>query len=215
VSGSAASAKDRAGAEEAPARGRGRPRSEEAHRAILEAVIDLLPEHGLKGLTIEAVAARAGVGKTTIYRRWPGKNELVVEAVGLLRPPGPPPDTGSLVGDLEALVAIQRKRLEATRLPRVIPRVLGEALEEPELHAQIVERAVKPIRDILATVVHRAMERGELREDLDVEVMVDILHAAPLYKLLMAGGAMDAIAGVPGRIAPMLLEGVSSSVKSS
>jgi AcrR family transcriptional regulator len=192
-------------------RGRGRPRSEEAHRAILAAVVELLSEHGLGGLTIEAVAARAGVGKTTIYRRWDTKNDLVLEAVELLRPPGPPPDTGSLIGDLDALVAIQRDRLEATRLPRIIPRVLGEAVEEPDLHAEIVDRAVKPIRDILVTVVQRAVDRGELREDLDVETVVDVLHAAPVYKLLLARGAMEAVSGVPERVVPMLLEGISSS----
>jgi AcrR family transcriptional regulator len=196
---------------EAAPRGRGRPRSEKAHRAILSAVIELLPDHGLKGLTIEAVAARAGVGKTTIYRRWGTKNELILEAIEQLRPPGPPPDTGSLVGDLDALVALQRQRLEASQLPRIMPRVLGESLEEPGLHAEIVERAVNPIRQILEEIVRRAIERGELREDLDVTTMVDVLHAAPIYKLLMAGGAMEAVSGVPKRVVPMLLEGVSSS----
>jgi AcrR family transcriptional regulator len=191
--------------------GRGRPRSEEAHRAILAAVVELLPKHGLDGLTIEAVAARAGVGKTTIYRRWDTKNELVVEAIEQLRPPGPPPDTGSLIGDLDALVAIQRERLETTQLPRVVPRVLSESLEDPDLHAQIVEHAVKPIRGILEQIVRRALDRGELREDLDVDTMVDILHASPIYALLMARGALDAVSGVPGRVVPLLLEGVSSS----
>jgi AcrR family transcriptional regulator len=192
-------------------RGRGRPRSEEAHRAILAAVVELLAEHGLGGLTIEAVAARAGVGKTTIYRRWETKNDLVLEAMEQLRPPGPPPDTGSLIGDLGALVAVQRERLEASLLPRVIPRVLGESLEDPDLHAQIVERAVNPIRGILGEIVRRALDRGELREDLDVETMIDILHASPIYALLMARGAMKAVSGVPERVVPLLLEGVSSS----
>jgi len=196
--------------EKAP-RGRGRPRSEEAHRAILAAVIELLPEHGLKGLTIEAVAARAGVGKTTIYRRWRTKNELVVEAIEQLRPPGPPPDTGSLIGDLNALVALQRERLEASQLPRILPRVLGESLDEPELHAEIVERAVNPIRRVLEEFVRRGIARGELRQDVDVDTMVDVLHAIPIYKLLMARGAMEAVSGVPERVGPLLLEGVSSS----
>jgi AcrR family transcriptional regulator len=192
-------------------RGRGRPRSEEAHRAILAAVVGLLAEHGLGGLTIEAVAARAGVGKTTIYRRWETKNDLVLAAMEQLRPPGPPPDTGSLLGDLGALVAVQRERLEASRLPRVIPRVLGESLDDPDLHAQIVERAVNPIRAILGEIVRRALDRGELREDLDVETMIDVLHASPIYALLMARGAIDAVSGVPERVVPLLLEGVSSS----
>ena len=101
---------DRAGAEGAPARGRGRPRSEEAHRAIVEATLTLLDEGGYTALTIEAVAERAGVGKTTIYRRWPSKLELVVEAVGELRPPGPPDDTGSLAGDFAAFARGQGRR---------------------------------------------------------------------------------------------------------
>ena len=192
-------------------RGRGRPRREEARRAILAAFVELLAEHGLVGLTIEAVAARAGVGKTTIYRRWETKNDLVLAAMEQLRPPGPPPDTGSLLGDLGALVAVQRERLEASRLPRVIPRVLGESLDDPDLHAQIVERAVNPIRAILGEIVRRALDRGELREDLDVETMIDVLHASPIYALLMARGAIDAVSGVPERVVPLLLEGVSSS----
>jgi AcrR family transcriptional regulator len=196
---------------EAPARGRGRPRSEEAHRAILAAVVDLLPEHGLKGLTIEAVAARAGVGKTTIYRRWKTKNELIVEAIEQVRPPGMAPDTGSVAGDLQAMVTIQRERLEASRLPRIMPRVLGESMEDPELHAEIIARAVMPIRAMLTQIVERGIERGELREDLDVEAFVDVLHAVPVYKLLMSGGSMDSIAAVADRAVPMLLEGVSSS----
>jgi AcrR family transcriptional regulator len=192
-------------------RGRGRPRSEEAHRAILAAVVELVSEHGLGGLTIESVAARAGVGKTTIYRRWETKNELLLEAMEQLRPPGPPPDTGSLLGDLDALVAVQRERLEASQLPRVIPRVLGESLDDPDLHDQIVERAVSPIRGVLEEIVRRGIDRGELRQDLEVDTMVDVLHAIPVYKLLMAGGAMEAVSGVPERVVPLLLEGVSSS----
>jgi AcrR family transcriptional regulator len=190
---------------------RGRPRSEEAHRAILAAVVELLPEHGLMGLTIEAVAARAGVGKTTIYRHWDSRNELIVEALQQLRPAGAPPDTGSLAGDLEAVVNLQRRRLDASTLPRVMPRILSEASEDPELHAEIVRTAVQPIRAMLEEFVERAIARGELREDVDRESLVDILHALPVYLLLMSGGDLSRLAGVPTRIVPLLLEGVSSS----
>ena len=203
--------KTRAGATAAPARSRGRPRSQEAHQAILGAVIELLGEQGLKGLTIEAVAARAGVGKTTIYRRWGHKNDLVVEAIEHVRPPADAlPDTGSLLGDLNAMVAIQRERLEASRLPRIMPRVLGEAMEDPELHAAIVTRAVIPIRQALAQMLQRGIDRGELHADLDVEATVDVLHALPIYKLLMSGGAMESIAGVPDRVIPILLHGIAA-----
>jgi AcrR family transcriptional regulator len=196
---------------EPASRGRGRPRSEEAHRAILAAVLELLPEQGLKGLTIEAVAGRARVGKTTIYRRWATKNELVLEALRQLPPEQAPPDTGSLIGDLEAMVALQRDRLEVSSLPRVMPRVLAEAGEDPELHGAIVRTAVQPIRDILDEFVARAIERGELREDVDRESLVDVLHGLPAYLLLLNGGDIAALAGVPGRIVPMLLDGISRS----
>ena len=192
-------------------RGRGRPRSEEAHRAILAAVVELLPEHGLKGLTIEAVAARAGVGKTTIYRHWETRNDLIVEALQQLRPPGPPPDTGSLAGDLEAIVTLQRDRLEASTLPRTMPRVLADASEDPDLLEEIVRTAVLPIRTILEECVERAVTRGELREDVDRESLIDILHSVPVYLLLLNGGDIGALAGVPTRVVATLTEGVSSS----
>ena len=198
-------------AQGAPARRPGRPRSEQAHEAILNSTVELLAEHGLKGLTIEAVAARAGVGKTTIYRRWDTKNELVAEALARLRPPGPPPDTGSLMGDLGALVEVQRERLEASVLPRVLPRLLGEAIDNPDFHALIVARAVQPIRDILGEIVGRGVARGELRADVEVDAVVDVLHAAPIYKLLLGGGSMAAVSDVPQRIVPLLLDGISSS----
>ena len=138
----------------------GRPRSEEAHEAILTAVIELLPEHGLKGLTIEAVAAAAGVGKTTIYRRWKTKNELIVAALAGVRPDAAPPDSGSLAGDLAAMVALQRGRLKDSSLPRVMPGVLGEAMDDPELHAQIVAHAVAPLREMLAAIACGAGRRA-------------------------------------------------------
>jgi AcrR family transcriptional regulator len=189
----------------------GRPRSEEAHEAILTAVIELLPEHGLKGLTIEAVAAAAGVGKTTIYRRWKTKNELIVAALAGVRPDAAPPDSGSLAGDLAAMVALQRGRLKDSSLPRVMPGVLGEAMDDPELHAQIVAHAVAPLREMLAEIVRRGMARGELRDDLDVDAVVDVLHALPIYRLLMSGGDMNAVADLPQRVIPLLLSGISSS----
>jgi AcrR family transcriptional regulator len=198
-------------AQEAAPRRPGRPRSEQAHEAILHATVVLLAEHGLRGLTIEAVASRAGVGKTTIYRRWDTKNELAAEALGRLRPPGPPPDTGSLIGDIGALVELQRGRLEASALPRLMPRLLGEATDDPDFHAVIVARAVQPIRDILGEIVRRGIERGELRADLDVEATVDVLHAAPIYKVLLGAGSMAAVSDIPQRIVPLLLNGISSS----
>jgi AcrR family transcriptional regulator len=201
----------RAGADEAPARGRGRPRSEEADQAILGATLRSLAADGIGGLTIEGVAAEAGVGKTTVYRRWPTKTDLIVAAVSALAPPGEPPDTGSLKGDLQALVDIQRARIADTPLVIAAPRVLAEAGAHPEIHAGFVRAVIEPIRSAIRTIVQRGMDRGEIAEDVDPDVLVDVLHAIPIYLLLLSGGDQAVVAEVPDRYLPLLLRGVSSS----
>ena len=169
---------DRAGAEGAPARGRGRPRSEQAHQAIVEATLTLLDEGGYTALTIEAVAERAGVGKTTIYRRWPSKLELVVEAISELRPPGPPEDTGSLAGDFAAFARGQVSRVARTALPRIAPRLISEAVSDPELHAAVMSDVIEPVRDALRTVLRRGVERGELHS---VVAVSGVIEPSPSY----------------------------------
>jgi AcrR family transcriptional regulator len=203
--------RDRAGAD-APARPRGRPRSAEAHGAILAAALELLAEHGLRGLSIEAVAAKAGVGKTTIYRRWSSKEELIVEAIEHVRPPAAElPDSGSFAGDLMSLAALQEERLARTPIPRLMPILLSESRANPELHSLLVERLVNPLRAILTEFVRRGVERGELRSDLDVEALVDVLHGTPVYRLLLTGGDLSGIRDRMARVVGMLMDGISSS----
>ena len=194
---------------EAAARGRGRPRSREAHRAILTAALELLGELGFRGLTIEGVADRAGVGKTTIYRRWPSKTELVAEAIGQIRPPSAPPDSGTLEGDLLGFVRLQQERVGSTPgLRRLIPVLLTEATQDPTFLTLVTDGVIEPIRDVLQELVARGIERGELRPDVDVEALVDLLHAVPVYKILLAGGDPSQVRGVPSRVVPLLLAGV-------
>ena len=204
---------DRAGAEEAPARGRGRPRSAEAEKAILEATLTLLSEEGVAGLTIEGVAAAAGVGKTTIYRRWATKTDLIVAAVEQLAPPAGLefPDTGSFAGDLELLAQGQRARTAGTRLLNVAPRVLAEAVDDPDLHSGFTEQVIEPLRRIIALIVERGQARGEVRKDVDAVALVDLLHAIPIYRLLLGAGDPAFIDEITRRYLPLLLEGVSSS----
>jgi AcrR family transcriptional regulator len=194
----------RAGAEKAPARGRGRPRSEEAHQAILGATLRLLDEGGYRHLTIEAVAARAGVGKTTIYRRWSSKLELVIEAVDKIRPPGPPEDTGTLAGDFAAFQQGQMARVARTPLPRIAPRLISEALGDPELHAAFMSHVVQPLRDVLRVVLKRGMERGELRPDLDLDLATDVVHGTIVYRILIAQGDIVAATRPVPRILDLL-----------
>jgi AcrR family transcriptional regulator len=202
---------DRAGAEEAPARRRGRPRSAEAEQAILDATLRMLGTHGVAGTTIEGVAADAGVGKTTIYRRWPTKTDLILAALSAVVPRGDPPDTGTMAGDMAALAETQRRRLAGSGLSGIVPRVLAESMSDPELHKDFVDRVVNPFRDMLRLFIERGIERGELRPDLEVEALVDLLHSIPIYKMLMSRGDPASLAEVPSAYLPLLLPGVRST----
>ena len=206
---------DRAGAEEAPARGRGRPRSEEADQAILHAALRMLGTQGVAGTTIEGVAAEAGVGKTTIYRRWPTKTDLIRAAISDIVPRGDPPDTGSMAGDMAALAETQQRRLADSGLAGIVPRVLAESMSDPELHQDFVDRVVNPFRELLRLFIERGIERGELRPDLEVEPLVDLLHSIPIYKILMSRGDPASLERVPWDYLPILAPGIlNSSVKS-
>jgi len=202
---------DRVGAEEAPARGRGRPRSAEAEQAILNATLRMLGTHGVAGTTIEGVAAGAGVGKTTIYRRWPTKTDLILAAISDIVPAGEPPDTGTMAGDMAAISEIQQRRLAGSGLAGIVPRVLADSMSDPELHQDYVDRVVKPFRELLRLFIERGIERGELRPDLEVEPLVDLLHSIPIYKILMSRGDPASIAGIPGDYLPLLAPGILNS----
>jgi AcrR family transcriptional regulator len=206
---------DRAGAEEAPARGRGRPRSAEAEQAILNATLRMLGTHGVAGTTIEGVAADAGVGKTTIYRRWPTKTDLILAAISDVVPRGDPPDTGSMAGDMAALAEIQQRRLTGSGLTGIVPRVLAESMSDPKLHHDFVDRVVNPFRELLRLFIERGIERGELRPDLEIEPLVDLLHSIPIYRILMSRGDPAALEGVPSAYLPILAPGILSSSSAS
>ena len=195
---------ERAGAQDAPARPRGRPRSETADRAILVAALELLAEDGLERMSMDSVAERAGVSKATIYRRWSSKTDLAVDSVLQLRPQGPIPDTGSLLGDLGALGAAQVERLGRGDTAGIVPRMLAEAIGDPELHALLMERGVRPVRALLAELVERAMKRDELPADTDVELVVDVIHGSAVYRLLLNRGDPAALAGHLPRLAQLL-----------
>ena len=192
-------------AEDVAARAPGRPRSEQAHRSILESTVTLLGESGIAGLSIEAVAARAGVGKATIYRRWGSKEELILAALANMSPAGAVPDTGSLEGDLTAQAEAQVARFSDSILPRVAPRVLAEAMGDANLHALVLERMVGPLRARLALLVERAIERGELAPDTDVDYAVDVLHGTLVYRIMLHRGDLrSAVKGLPRRLAATL-----------
>lgn len=163
----------------------GRPRSEEAHRAILAATLDLLAEVGFSALTVEGVAHRAGVGKATIYRRWPSKLPLVVEAFGEL-PGFEDVDTGSLGGDLKLMLRRYLENFLSTPLATAYPSLAAERAHNPDL-GQLLDPMLKKRRQPLARAFERARDRGELAPDVDVDLAADLVVGPIAVRLFFRG----------------------------
>lgn len=165
--------------------GPGRPRSEHADRAILGATLELAGEAGLPGLTVDAIAERAGVSKATLYRRWPSKVHLIVDAFGLL-PELPSPDQGDLESDLRTLLEAFLGIVRNNRLAGILPSLTAERAREPAL-AAVLDPAVRARRRPILEVFRRAIARGEARADLDAELAADLLMGPLLTRLFFTG----------------------------
>jgi AcrR family transcriptional regulator len=185
---------------ESPRRMPGRPRSEASHQAIIRATLELLIEVGYGALTMEAVRTRAGVGKATIYRRWASKEELVRDAIVFLHEEFETPDTGSLRGDYDALATAVRASASRAGAGSLMPRLLGESVNDPELFALFRANLVEPRRAALRTVLQRAVDRGEIRKGLDLELVLDLFAGPAVYRLLITGGDMSQMFSVDAQM---------------
>jgi len=195
-------------AEPAPHRRPGRPRSEQADRAILDAALSLFAESGAEGLCIEKVAARAGVGKATIYRRWPGKEDLLLDALAALKAPLPVPRGKSVRADLVALLDAMCKESADPGRARQFALLQGEGLRYPRLMARYMETVVEPRRDVVRSVLRRGVATGELREETDVEAALFMLSGAVLAR--GGCGQKPVEDGYARRVVQELLRGLSS-----
>jgi AcrR family transcriptional regulator len=189
-------------------RGVGRPRSVEADEAILAAVLGELVEVGFDELTIERVATRASVGKATIYRRWSSKTDLVVDALGSLKPPLVHPDTGSTRDDLVQLFGAAPGKDHDPDSARLLVGLCMELQRSPEMGEMYRERFAGPRRQVAAEVLARGVERGEIRPDIDPDEIVDLLVGPLFYRQLVAGRPVDA-AGL-SRIVDLVLAGITA-----
>jgi AcrR family transcriptional regulator len=170
------------------ARRPGRPRSERATAAILRAAGELLDSRGLDGLSVDAIAARAGVSKATIYRWWPNKAAIVMDAVlNVTAPQIPFPDTGSAREDLRqqmrSVVGLFTKTATGRALVALIAQSQHDAVTATALH----ERFIAPRRTTAGDVLRRGIAGGELRADLDIDTAIDTLYGALYYRLLVSG----------------------------
>lgn len=168
----------------------GRPRDPSRDEAIRSAALDLLVELGYDRVTIEAIAARAGAGKATVYRRWGSKAELVLDAITDLGGVVRAPDTGSLAGDLSDLCTAMSGRVETHAL--AVMHALAPALaRDAELAAAFAKHFVAPRRAALADVFARATARGEMPAGKDIDLLTSVIPALMMYRLSTGGGIPD------------------------
>jgi AcrR family transcriptional regulator len=169
---------------------RGRPRSEKTRQAILEATSELLLEHGVSSISMDAVAERAGASKATIYRWWPSKELLALDALFSEWETGQPdtPDTGSLAGDLLVLVRPWAHLLAEKPYGRVIAALVTRAQSDPQFAEAYTARFIHPRRDQARVAFVRAIQRDEIPADTDVEVALDLLYG-PFYHRVLHGHA--------------------------
>lgn len=164
----------------------GRPRSARTDEVILAAVIDLLKGGtSLEALTIEAVAAKAGVGKATIYRRWPNKAALVMAAASLIKPMPAPPSGQCPRSKLINLLRTIGSPSQDTAFS-IVAAVLPQLMRGEDLY-EVYQSVIEPCRDIVREVLRQGVASGELRQDLDVEAVLALLISPVILHRLMLG----------------------------
>lgn len=170
---------------------RGRPRREGIRTAVVQALISLVAEQGFAKTSMDEVAERAGVSKATIYRRWPSKDALIIEAHRALLDETDAPDTGTLRGDLLALLERVATVMEDGPVAGLIQASAGEMLANPELGQVFREQVMEPRLDTIHAVFARAYARGDLRPGVDWRVMAYVLIGSNVFRVAFMGERPD------------------------
>ena len=194
-----------------PTTGRpGRPRSAASHRAILEATRELITESGFADLRLEHVAARAGVGKATIYRHWPSKQALALELLLELAAPFLEiRDVGDTRRELLAAVENAIRGLTRSEFGPVMRALLSQIAIDPTLGDPFRATVVQARRAEIARVIERGVARGDVRPDADAGVITELL-VGPVYFRLVFGGRLDR--DFANRVVDAVLDGFASVV---
>ncbi|MHC5859713.1 TetR/AcrR family transcriptional regulator [Nostoc sp.] len=187
----------------------GRPRSIHADQAILQATLDLLAEVGYENMSIEAIASRAGVGKTTIYRRYTSKEELVADAIESLRDDVAIPDTGSFWGDMDILINNAAKKIDSPLGRQTLALIISTASTNPQFAEVYWTKYTKLRREALSKVLKRAKSRSEIHKDADIELIIDLLSGS-LYYALIFKPITEPVEAYMRRTMNLLIKGVGS-----
>ncbi|MGC4773609.1 TetR/AcrR family transcriptional regulator [Micromonospora sp. DT44] len=185
----------------------GRPRSIRADEAIVEATLDLLAEGStVEALSIEAIAARAGVGKATIYRRWAGKDALLLDALRRLKGIMPQPAGHSVRDDLLLLVGAVGQNVDP-RAAKIMPCLVPAVNRSPD-QFQLYQNIIAPRRQLMREVLRRGIDEGLLRPDIDVEVTMALLTGPMLIQRVLQWNPELDDHKLPAQVVDAVLDGI-------
>ncbi|MFI5776062.1 TetR/AcrR family transcriptional regulator [Nocardia sp. NPDC051570] len=186
----------------------GRPRDPAIDAAVLTATLEVLREKGYAGFALETVAARAGTTKAAIRRRWPVRQELVIDALASVLVTPPVPDDNCTRCDLTQSVQLLAEALHDRLPPGVLAPLIADCTREPDLHRRLVDTLMQPTRAAAMISVRRAVDRGDLRPEYDPELLVDLLASVVYQKALFGDAPIDQESAGP--LVDLLLRGVAT-----
>ena len=169
----------------------GRPRSQAAHAAILKAALRLVAKRGFRDVSVNEIAAEAGVGKMTLYRHWPNKAAVVMDALlELIGEETAFPEADSALKSLQRQLHLQAAFFRSPR-GNLIRSLVSEAQSDPELQTAFRDRWLNPRREGVRQIMQAAILEGSLRADFNIDIAIDQLYGSLYYRLLLGSGDID------------------------
>jgi AcrR family transcriptional regulator len=169
----------------------GRPRNQASNDAILKAALQLVTKRGFRAVTVDQIAAEAGVGKMTLYRRWPSKAALVMDSLmALIGSETDFPEAATAIESLRRQLDLQVAFFHSAR-GNLIRSLVAEAQSDTELSAAFRDRWLHPRREGVRQILQAAIKEGSLRRDIDIDAAIDLLYGSLYYRLLLGSGKLD------------------------
>jgi AcrR family transcriptional regulator len=172
--------------------------SKEAHRKVIDAALELMAERGVEGASMDAIAALSGVSKATVYKHWPSKDALFIDAIREQTGTLPEFDSGNARADLTELLGYLARVRKSEQIGRIWPRIVGYAVSNPDFGKALQSAAFQPRRAQIARILQQAGERGELPAGIDADFAMDLLVGPIMHRRFMDDKNMPP--DLPGRI---------------